>query len=340
MELLSFMILQTGEHKTREILERLCHEYQVVDVIRQRTMSREDFHRDIMHIYTDIAPATRETIEAKIAAQSDETSFLVVVCRGAFKKNKPIKTELRNLAGVNCIHSSDGTESTAEHLKYLFGTSKEEIRTYMKIGWRTFSFDRVYDFLYYEFKTTKPTQPGYFPVLYEVFSRLHRAGIAYVVLNVGAPLQHTIFAKKDIEFIALNRVGMVDVLGAVFYHKNGMRIPHESTHLIEIGDRKVKVDFCMGVYVPKKWVKHILATRVMGPDGYYEPRDLDRYWLTVYERTVLKPNKFKDDTRYKEGARWEDLMLWGNRLGAYPKLAGKNGIEDCKNAVEEYIGGL
>ena len=75
----------------------------------------------------------------------------------------------------------------------------------------------------------------------------------------------------------------------------------------------------------------------MGEAGFYEPSDINNFWVHFYDRTVLKPYKFKNNSRYANGGGWEELILWGNRIGVYPRIKSNLSLWRCRRIAKKHV---
>ena len=343
MSILAFVIYPTGEPYTKEIFRRMYKEYEVTDIIRCRTSSPEVFRQKMTYMYQNIAPSKMAKASAKIAAQGRSSSFLIAIVKGYKGDNGNFKKGVRKYSGLNCIHSADNPDSVMEHIEWLLG--KDMIDKIDFEGKKEIDLETVFDFLYWDFK-----ECGYssnvgkiYTKLQNIFKGLEHERINYAVVNIGPTVEDYVFKlNKDIEIVCSDRTRAVDVLGAKFLHKPGMKKPHESTYLVNVGNRKVKLDFSLSVFIPRRWRDHILATRVFSDEGFYVPLDRDRYWLTMFERVLYKPRKWKDSVQHKygNGAKKNDLIHWGINMGIHDQIRKNSTLEQCQLALKKYMRSL
>lgn len=342
MATLAFLIYPTGELHTRHVLSWIGEAFQIVDVIRCRTTTRNVFREKMFHMYQEIGPSKLAKARAKIMAQGESTSFLVVIVEGDKQNIRKTKTKVRHTIGCNCVHSADNPNSVMEHIEWLLG--KHLLKLVNFDGEKKIDLDTVYDFSYWDFRECGgKLHDGTFKDLIGIFQKLEDNRINYAVANMGVTVEENVYKhNKDIEIVCSDRTRAIDALGATFIYKPGMKKPHESTYLVLVDGRKVKLDFALSVFIPKKWRDHVLATRVLSDEGFYVPLDGDRYWLTMFERVIYKPRKRKPSVQHKyaEGAKWDDLVLWGINMGIHDQIRKDTLLEDCQKVVRKYMKGL
>ncbi len=344
MSLFAFLIFPTGEKHMRYILEETQKTFRVIDIIRHRTMTLKAFKDKMVYMYKNIDPSKLHKAMAKIAAQGFSSSFVVIVVDGDKNNIRPLKRKIRQYTGCNCIHTADNPVSANEHLEWLLGPSYrytgDEKAMEIPLDW-------VFDFSCSKFGKVgvcPGSRKGEFKdaidPFQEIFWVLDSNGISYAVVQMGLSVRDNVYKhNKDIEIICSDRTRAIDVLGAGFLVKPGMKQPHKGTYLVRVKGRKVKLDFSLSVFVPENWRNRVLATRRMNPkDGIYVPQDQDTYWLTMFERVIYKPRKFRVGTpKYAEEATWEELVKWGINMGLHPQIRLKTELEGCQKAVREYM---
>jgi len=301
MSNLAMIIWQSGEPFIGRILKAMRDKYKIIDIIRYPAEPQEIFQERMVHIYTKIDPSKMSGVKLKLKENGDKTAYLVVICKGNPKNNKHLKRGLiRPMTKVNCIHSTDSEKETNKTLSYLFGYDKDEIKKLY--SQKPKKFDKVIDFLHKDI-TAFGRETKHFDNLESLFKSIHH--LNYVAVTFGPLIKDDIAKGKDIEFITDNRSALVDVLGGI--HKKA-----ESVYMVRIGGKKVKTDHCFSVTIPPRWRKRILKNRVFNEiEGCYMPTNKDRFWLHAYDRSVLKPYKFKNNKRYGKGERCSDLMIFG-----------------------------
>jgi hypothetical protein len=302
---LAMIIWQSGEPFIGKILNAIKSKYEIIDIIRYPAEPQEIFQERMVHIYTKIDPSKMLGVQIKLKENKDRTAYLVVLCKGNPKDNRHLKRGVvRPMTKVNCIHSTDSKEETSKTLSYLFGYDKEEIkRLYSQ---KPKKFDKVKDFLHKDI-TIFDRKIINFGSLTEVWEAIDH--LNYVTVTFGPLIKDDVANRKDIEFITDNRSALVDTLG-------GRYAKAESVYIVNIGGKKVKTDHCFSVTIPLQWRKRILKTRVFNKiEGCYMPTNIDRFWLHTYDRSVLKPYKFKNNKRYGKGERCSDLFVFGQKNG-------------------------
>jgi len=331
MELIAFMIFQSGEMFTRGILKRVCNLYDLVSIIRRRTDDKQEFSQKVRHLYEHLDPSKKESVQAKILAQGNNTSLLIIICKGDKANNKLLKEKVRLLVGHNCIHSFDSEKAVVYMLKYLLSMNDLEIDNFRHMKGKDGVRQDVHDFLHKDFIVVgEQKSKEYFKLDY-FYKELVVENMSSTIMNIGPKVSVNIEAGKDIDIITSNRTRLVDRLGAV-YRKG------ESVYHVTINNMLVKVDFSMSVDIPIKWRNHILTTKVWNAEeGFYQPQDVDIFWLHVYDRTILKPHKFKADKRYGKGAKHKDLIAMGKWLGITPTIKEKDKVGVCAEAANQYL---
>ena len=338
MSMFGFLIFPTGEKYTRFIFEEIMKDFKITGIFRHRTIPPSDFKDIIVRMYRDIDPSKLDKAMAKIAAQGESTSFLWVTAKGHKDNIRPTKRRIRFHVGLNCLHTADNPESTVVHTGHLLGmvplpTEEKQV-----------NLEHVFDFSCDQFDVVCGRQRlgDRFFDLKHIFNELQINNINYAVVQMaGVSIRKNTYEQnKDIEIVCSDRTRAIDVLGAKFLVKPGMKQPHKGTYLVRIGEdgRKIKLDFSLSVFLPEKWRNRILATKQMGEEGIYLPQDQDTYWATMFERVIYKPRKFQVGApKYAKGAEWEDLVRWGINMGLHPQIRLKTDLEGCQDAVIEYV---
>jgi hypothetical protein len=299
------IIWQSGETFIGKILKAIKSNYEIIDIIRHPAVPQEIFQERMIHIYTEIDPSKMSGVKLKLKENGDKTAYLVVLCKGNPKNNRQLKRGVvRPMTKLNCIHSTDDEKETNRTLSYLFGYDNKKIQKLY--SQKPKKFDKVRDFLHKDI-TIFDRKTINFGSLTEVWEAIDH--LNYVTVTFGPLIKNDVANGKDIEFITDNRSALVDTLG-------GRYAKAESVYMVNIGGKKVKTDHCFSVTIPSQWRNRILKTRVFNKiEGCYMPTNIDRYWLHAYDRSVLKPYKFKNNKRYGKGERCSDLFVFGQKNG-------------------------
>jgi hypothetical protein len=332
-----FLIFPTGEKYIRFILKTIQEKFTITDIFRRRTMNEYGFEMIMTKMYRDIAPAKLEKAISKIKAQGYSTSFLWILVEGHKDNIRPTKRKIRFATGLNCVHTSDNPPSTKEHTKLLVGEVE------LSKAPKKLNLDHVFDFSCRQFI---PVGADHFGNRYAgpwgIFNVLSDWDLNYVVVQFGVSIDKNVFEhNKDIEIICSDRTRAIDRLGADYAKKN-VEQPHKGAYLVYTRDlKKIKIDFSLSVFLPERWRNKILATKRSGHRGYYAPTDEDIYWVTMWERVIYKPRKFRVGTpKFAEGATWEKLVRWGIDMGLHPQIRLKSSLQECQDAVREYMNRL
>lgn len=311
---LSLIVLwQSGEQHTKQILRSVQKKTDLIEVYRFRTQPQKDFFHMMMKLYA-YDGAKPEKISEKIEALGDRTSFLLIVCRARKMKLYRLKKRLRRTLRINALHTTEDTEESIDILKQVFAFSKEDVfalaNTTKK---KTVPMKKLYDFSNTSFVVRGNTlHPGTYNSIEDVFATMH--AYPYAVVHFGGTYDEIVAQEKDIEILTPYRTNMIDILGATHIKK-------ESVYSITIGDKRLKLDFYYSVRLPQRWKNHIMATRIASETyNHDEPTPEDCFWIHMYNRTIQNPYKFKNEARYPHGGGWQDLVLWGNRIGVYPRI--------------------
>jgi len=322
---LAMIVWQSGEKYINKIMKSINNQYKIFNIIRHPAVSQKEFQEKMMYIYTKIDPSKIAGVKQKLKENGNKTSFLAVLCEGTPKSNRHLKRKvIRPMTGVNCIHSTDSEKETFETLKYLFNYNDKEINKLYTGKVKT--FDNIKDFLHQSIIISDQKAKTINNVD-DVFKAVEH--LKYVAVTFGPTIKEDVTNGKDIEFISDDRAAIVDSL-------RGKYGKAESVYIVKIGGKKVKIDNCLTFMIPEKWKNKILNTRVFNKEeNCYMPLNIDRFWIHVYDRTILKPMKFKNNKRYKPGEQWNDLILFGQRNDI--KVNNDMNIKQMKKLVNDYV---
>lgn len=322
---LAMIIWQSGEKYIKNIIDSINKNYKIINIIRHPAIPQKEFEERMMYLYTKIDPSKISGVKKKLKENGDKTSFLIVLCKGNPNNNSNLKRKIiRPMTGVNCIHSTDSEKETYDTLKYLNECDDKEINE-LYTG-KEKSFNNIKDFLHKDIIINKQ-KIKIINNIDNVWKSIKH--LNYVTVTFGPTIKDDVSNGKDIEFISDNRSAIVDCL-------NGRYGKSESVYIIRIKERKVKIDNCLTFMIPEKWKNKILKTRVFNKEeNCYMPTNIDRFWIHVYDRTILKPMKFKNSKRYGSGEQWDNLILFGQKNGI--KVNNKMTIEQMKKLVNGYI---
>lgn len=322
---LAMIVWQSGEKYIKKIIKSINKQYNIINIIRHPFVSKEKFQEKMMYLYTKIDPSKISGVKQKLKENGNKTSFLAILCIGNPKNNNNLKRKIiRPMTGVNCIHSTDSEKETYDTLKYLFNyDDKAIINLYNQ---KVKPFNDIKDFLHKDIIINKQ-KVKVINNINDIWKSINH--LKYVVVTFGPTIKEDVSKGKDIEFISDDRSAIVDCL-------RGRYGKSESVYIIKIGVQKVKIDNCLTFMIPEKWKSKILTTRVFNKEeNCYMPTNIDRFWIHVYDRTILKPMKFKNNIRYSSGEQWNNLILFGQKNGI--KVNNKMDINEMKKLVNNYI---
>ena len=328
--LVSIIIWQSGEPYIEYIISQLFNQYKVIKMYRFKTDSQSSFFEKMSYIYQEIDPSNAKKVHPKIRSQNDSTSFLLIVCRGDSSKNLVFKNKIRKFTGLNCLHTSDSTHTTLLTLKYLLGKNHPDVHEFITSPSTEINYSSIQNFSSEKFECIETNNRVVFSSISEAFRKLNSDNHNYVVIDFIDSLKD-LRPKSDLEILTTDIAKTVDILN-LDYHKS------TTVYKLRINGVEIKLDFYYSISLPLFWTNHILANKSRSINGYYEARDVDKFWVTIYDRSILKPYKFKNEDRYANGGiGWASLIEWGNNIGIYPRFKGTESILFYKYYLKKYL---
>ncbi len=327
--LIGVTIWQSGEPYFNSILKTISKYYSVHDIIRYSTTDQQVFMTKMDQLYA-IDPSNKDKVIPKLLSLGEETSFWFLICSGNPNWNKKLKTKIREKVGINCLHTTEHSHMTAQALKLLFQYNQDQVDIILEKRGKLLT--KKNDIFHQsKIKLEGKTKENKFDTINEVFTRLNKDKINYVIISFGEPLDELIAYGKDIEIITTSPISVIDCLGATYLKK-------QTVYQIFVSGMAIKLDFYLSYNLPVNWNKHMLATKEYDIFyKYFKPKNIEEFWSTLYERTILKPYKFKNNERYPEGNKWDDLIYWGNSIGVTSRLSKDISRFECVRRINNYL---